>query len=255
MRYEVLGPLRIVDEHGGSFISGRKIETVLAVLLVRAGGVVTFDQLMAEIWGDTPPRRASAAIYVYISQLRKHLKRPGRSSSEIITRAPGYVLQLGSDELDANSFIRLVNTGREHSREGRHREASRCFQSALDLWHGPVLGDLRGGGSIIEGFATWLEEVRLECTEMLMDSYLQLGDHRRLVGQLYSLASEYPLNEAFYRQLMLALYRSERQADALEVYQSARKVLKSQLGLDPCRGLQDLQRAILLADDQLETTG
>src|SRR6185503_18952705 len=119
------------------------------------------------------------------------------------------------------------------------------------LWRGPALGDLRAG-PIVEGFVTWLAEARLECLEMLADSHLELGRHRELVGRLYSLTAEHPLREAFYRQLMLALYRSERQADALKVYQMARKTLNEELGLEPCRSVQDLQRAILTADDQLD---
>jgi DNA-binding SARP family transcriptional activator len=252
VRYEVLGPLRVVDEGGSTFVGGRKIEIALAALIVRANRVVSFDQLMTELWADAPPPRAAAAIYVYISRIRKFLTRADMSTSKIITHTAGYVLQTGTDEIDADSFIKLMNNGREHFEGQRRWEASRCFQSALDLWNGSALGDLRGG-PIITGFVKWLEEARLECIEMQIDSHLQLGRHREMVGWLYSLASEYPLNEAFYRQLMLALYRCERQADALEVYQSARKVLNSQLGVDPGRALRDLQRAILSTDDRLET--
>jgi DNA-binding SARP family transcriptional activator len=251
VRYEVLGPLRVVDEQGSSFAGGRKIETALAVLLVRANRVVSIDQLITEIWASAPPRRAADAIYVYISRLRKFLSRPGASTSEITTHTAGYVLRPGSDEIDADLFIRLMNIGHEHFERQRYWEASRCLQSALDLWNGSALGDLRGDGPILTGFVKWLEEARLECIEMQIDSYLHLGNHRELVGRLFSLVAENPLNETFYRQLMLALYRCERQADALETYQAARKVLNSQLGLDPGPALRDLQQAILSADDQL----
>lgn len=249
----MLGPLRLVNDDGSTFAGERKIGTALAVLLAKANRVVSCDQLMTDIWPDAPPRRASAAIYVYISRLRKSLSRAETSTSKIITHAAGYVLQTGTDEIDAESFMRLMSDGREHLDSQHHSDASRCFQSALNLWNGSALSGLRGG-PIIAGFVKRLEEARLECIEMQIDAHLQLGHHRELVGWLYSLAAEYPLHEAFYRQLMLALYRCERQADALEVYQSARKVLNGQLGLDPGRALRDLQRAILSTDDRLETT-
>ncbi len=104
----------------------------------------------------------------------------------------------------------------------------------------------------MDGFVTWMSDARMECLEMLNDAQLELGRHRELVGRLYSLITEHPLREAFYRQLMLALYRSECQAEALKVFQVARRTLNEELGLEPCRALQDLQRAILTADDQLE---
>jgi SARP family transcriptional regulator, regulator of embCAB operon len=251
MRYEILGPLRVVDEDGSAFISARKIEILLAVLLIRADQVVTADQLMVEIWGDRLPRRATACLQVYISQLRKFLSRPSRPGSPIVTRPPGYLLRVGSDEFDLSSFLGLVTAGRTNARASRHQEASDCFERALALWRGPVLDDLRIG-PIVEGFVTWLDEMRMGCTEMLVDSQLELGRHRELVGGLYALSVEHPLRETFYRQLMLALYRSERKADALNVYQTARKMLNDELGLEPCRMLQDLQRAILIADDQLD---
>ncbi len=251
MRYEILGPLRVVDADGsGSTIGAQKVEFLLALLLVRADQVVALDQIIAEIWGENVPRRATAGIHVYVSQLRKFLSRPSRPGSPIVTRPPGYVLCLGSDELDFHSFQRLAGLGRDHAREGRPEEAAACFHSALALWRGPVLSD-PPGSPIVGGFVTWLTEARLECIETLVDAQLQLGRHRECVGRLYSLANEYPLRETFYRQLMLALYRSERQADALNVYQSARKILNNELGLEPCRALQDLQRAILAADVQL----
>jgi DNA-binding SARP family transcriptional activator len=250
MRYEILGPLRVVDRDGISFISARKIEILLAALLIRADHLVAADQLIAEIWGDRPPRRATAGLHVYISELRKFLSRSDRPDNRIVTRPPGYVLNMESDEIDVQIFLNRVNTGRAHVREQRHEAAAECFSSALALWRGPVLGDLTTG-SMIEAFTTWLSEARMECTEMLIDAQLQLGRHRELIGRLFSLTAEYPLRESFYRQLMLALYRSERKADALKVYQSARRTLDTELGLEPCRALQDIQRAILVADDQL----
>jgi DNA-binding SARP family transcriptional activator len=252
VRYELLGPLRVVGDEGKSdSIGAQKIETLLAVLLIRSDQVVATEQLMTEIWGERVPRRATAGIHVYVSQLRKFLNRCGGAGSPVVTRPPGYVLRSGTDELDYQSFLRLVGWGRDHVRDRRYEEASACFENALEMWRGPVLGDL-SHGPIVEGFVTWLTETRLECTEMLIDAQLELGRHRELVGRLYSLTAEHPLREAFSRQLMLALYRSERQADALEVYRSVRQTINDELGLEPCRALQELQRGILTADYELE---
>jgi DNA-binding SARP family transcriptional activator len=250
MRYEILGPLRIVDGDQTLFISARKIEILLATLLIRADHLVAADQLIAEIWRDRPPRRATAGLHVYISELRKFLNRPDRPGGRIVTRPPGYLLNLGTDELDMAIFVNLVNTGRTHAREQRFEDAARCFENALSLWRGPALGEV-GTGSVNEAFVTWMSEARMECTEMLIDAQLQSGRHRELIGRLFSLTAEYPLRESFYRQLMLALCRSERKGDALKVYQSARRTLDVELGLEPCRALQDIQRAILLGDDAL----
>lgn len=252
MRYELLGPLRVVSEDGSTAsIGAQKIETLLAALLIRADQVVSTEQLMTEVWGDRVPRRATAGIHVYVSQLRKFLSRCGASSSPVVTRPPGYVLRSGSDELDYGTFLQLVGWGRDHAHEGRHEQAATCFENALAMWRGPVLGDL-SHGPIVEGFVTWLTETRLECIEMLIDAQLELGRHRELVGRLYSITAEHPLREAFSRQLMLALYRSDRQADALEVYRSVRQTIHDELGLEPCRALQKLQRDILTADHELE---
>jgi DNA-binding SARP family transcriptional activator len=251
MRYEILGPLRVVDDAGVSFISARKMETLLAVLLARCGTGVTTGQLITEIWGEQAPRRANAALHVYISQLRKFLHRPGRATSPIVTRPHGYLLRQGSDELDAQDFQRLMNHGRARARMRCDEDAIVAFESALDMWRGPAMADLTEG-PIVYAYATWLEESRLECVELLTESYLKLGRHREVVGRLYALTSEHPLREAFYRYLMVALYRSERQADALAVYRSARDVLRDELGLTPCRALRDLHSAILAGDELLD---
>ncbi|KAB8159585.1 activator protein [Streptomyces sp. 3MP-14] len=252
MRYEILGPLRVVEGEDVRTLSARKTEILLAALLLRANQVVSIDQLIAEIWGETPPRRATAALHVYISQLRKFLKRPGQSRSPIVTRAPGYQFELDPDDLDLERFTALVERGRSRARAHDHERAVVDFKAALGLWRGGLPLGPKVGGSILLGFLTWIEEVRLETIEMVIDSSLALGRHRTLIGQLFSLTAEYPMREAFHRQLMLALYRSERQADALDVYRAARGILNEQLGLEPCRALQEMHQSILLADRELE---
>jgi DNA-binding SARP family transcriptional activator len=244
MRYEILGPIRVVNGGIPAFISTPKIEITLAVLLIHADHVVVPGTLMAEIWGERPPRRAAAGIYVYVSQLRKFLRRQDLHFDPIVTQPSGYLLRTGSDEVDVHKFAQSIDRGRALMKEGRYEDASAFLESALQLWRGPVLGGLRGGPSL-EGFATQLSEARLECLELLADAQLALGRHRELVSRLYAIIAQNPLREVFYRQLMLALHRSDVQAEALHVYQMARRTLHSELGLEPCRALRNLQQAIL----------
>ena len=254
MRYEILGSLRIRQnncEQRTSTVNARNMEVVLAALLVRADEVVSVPQLSYEVWGEHPPKRYLAAIHVYISQLRKLLAREDVPGNPIVTRSPGYMLQLGEDRLDAKEFQRLMREGRQAARANSPEQAAAGFETALDLWRGPALGDLRAG-PILDGFAGWIEEARLECVGMHVEAGLTLGRHRELVGRLYSLTSDHPLHEGFRRQLMIALYRSERQADALRVYGSTRRTLNTELGIEPGRALQDVHRAILLSDRSLD---
>ncbi|CAA9213164.1 MAG: hypothetical protein AVDCRST_MAG41-80 [uncultured Corynebacteriales bacterium] len=247
MRFEIMGPLRVVDGGETYTIGARKIEILLTVLLVRADSVVPAGELMKEIWGDVPPRRASAGLHVYISHVRKFLQRPGRDGGPVSTRSPGYVLQLGSDELDSRRFEQLMQQGRAHARAGRHEPAAADFEQALALWRGPQLDECHG--PVLQGFQTWLREARLECLEMLVESRLALGRHRETVNDLVRLTTEHPLRETFHQQLMLTLHRCGRRADALRQYQVARRLLDEELGLPPCRALQELHQAILTADD------
>jgi DNA-binding SARP family transcriptional activator len=211
---------------------------------------VSAKQLIIEIWGDRAPKRAAAGLHVYVSELRRFLARPDRPAQPIITRPAGYLLQLGSDELDLHAFLRLMGFGRAAMKRRDFEQASHHFTGGLALWRGAVLEDF-GAGPIISGLQTSLAESWMELTEMLIECRLALGCHRELIGSLYSLIDEYPLREAFYRLLMVALYRSERQADALKVYHVARTVLGEELGLEPCQALQGIHRAILRSDDGL----
>ncbi|MFG3056886.1 BTAD domain-containing putative transcriptional regulator [Kitasatospora sp. NPDC048239] len=254
MRYEILGSLRIQPEQRdqrAATINARNMQVVLATLLIRADEVVSVQQLSYEIWGERPPKRYLAAIHVYISQLRKLLARDGTTDTPIVTRSPGYLLHLDRDRLDAKEFQRLTDEGRQAFRLGRPEQAAAAFEAALGLWRGPALGDLRAG-PILDGFIAWVEQARLGCVGMHVEAGLTLGRHQELVGRLYSLTSEHPLHEGFRRQLMIALYRSERQADALGVYGSTRRTLNHELGIEPGRALQDVHRAILLSDRSLD---
>ncbi|MEU3573329.1 AfsR/SARP family transcriptional regulator [Kitasatospora sp. NPDC036755] len=250
LRYELLGPLRVVDEHGEHSPSAYKVRLLLATLLGRAGQVVTMEQLVEAVWGDRAPTRASANVHVYVSQLRKFLHRDGVTQTPIATQPPGYRITVAPESMDQFRFRRLVQEGRGHARAARHEDAATAFGAALSLWRGPALEGLRDSAPL-DTLASRLDEDRLECIELLAESALALGQHRELIGLLYAAIDENPLREPFYRQLMLALFRSERQAEALQLYQLARRTVSDALGVEPCRSLRELHQAILEDDDRL----
>ncbi|MER5521345.1 MULTISPECIES: AfsR/SARP family transcriptional regulator [unclassified Streptomyces] len=252
MRYELLGPLRIRHEEQSHSLSAPKVETTLATLLIGSGRVITKEQLATELWGDRPPKRASAAVHVYISQLRKFLVGAGDEGSRVIvTRPLGYELRLDGADWDVDEFKEAIRTGRGLRAAERHEEALESLERALSLIRGPVLEGI-AEGPMLTAFTTWAEEERLQCLELSVETRTALGRHREVIGLLSTLTAQYPLRESFYRQLMLVLYRSERQAEALQVYRSAQRVLRAELGLEPHRSLRRLHQAILTSDRVLD---
>lgn len=247
MQYEILGSVRLVDETGVSVVSSRRLGVLLASLLIRADEIVSSEQLINEIWADSPPRRVTATLHVHVSQLRKFLKRPGQTDSPIRTERPGYLLRTAPDTLDLHAFQRLFHQGREWARAEQHDKAVGALEAALSLYRGSPLANLRGG-PLVEDFVSRFEEARIECAETFIESSMALGHYRGLIGPLRTLISEYPLHETFYRQLMLALHQCGRRADALSTYQLARDTIRQELGLEPCANLRDLQRLILLPE-------
>lgn len=248
MKYQVLGPLRVIGPDDAVSVRAPKMEVVLASLLLRANQVVPAKQLITEIWDENPPARARSGLHVYISQLRKFLTRPGQPDSPIVTHASGYLLHLNPEDLDSLVFQDLVRQGRGLLMRKQCEEACAVLDEALGLWRGPALSTLLSG-PIIRGFATSIEEVNLECIEMRIEANFMLGRHRQVVSDLYGLISAYPLNEVFYSQLMRALHRSGRRGDALRVYRTAHDVLDRELGLEPSPKLRELQRAVLVTED------
>jgi SARP family transcriptional regulator, regulator of embCAB operon len=248
VRYEILGPLRLTGSRGPVPLEAKKLQIVLATLLICREQVVSVDRLIGEIWGEWPPRRAIAGIHVYISHIRRTLSKASGQGKPVVTRPPGYMLQLGADELDFDEFQTAVAAGKVAYRNQCHEEAVCNLQNALQLWRGPLENDVNHG-PIMRGFTLQVEERRLECVELMISSSLALGDYREMVGYLYSLISAHPLHEAFYQKLMFALYHTGRRGDALKVYQIARETLKDELGLEPSRPLQELQQKILTTDD------
>src|SRR5919204_1424076 len=235
MEFRVLGPLEVYEGGRALPVGGARQRALLAILLTRANEVVSTDRLIDELWAEQPPATALNTLHYHVSQLRKTL-----GADRILTRAPGYLVHVEPGELDLERFVSLVAEGSVES-----------LREALALWRGPALADFA-----YEPFAqaeiARLEELRLAALERRIEADLGLGRDAELVGELDALVREYPLRERPRVQLMLALYRSGRQADALEAYQDARRELLDGLGLEPGRALQELERAILAHDPGLD---
>lgn len=223
-----------------------KQSALLAVLLLHRGEVVSTDFIIDALWGDRPPASALNSVRVYVSHLRKAL-----GSERLLTRGRGYVLAVRPERVDLERFERLSAEGRERLAEGDARRAAEALRAALALVRGPPLVDFAN-----EPFAQVeiprLEELRLTALEERIEADLALGRHRELVAELGGLVRANPLRERLRMQLMVALYRAGRQAEALESYRQARRVLNHELGLEPGRALQALERAILSQDPELD---
>jgi DNA-binding SARP family transcriptional activator len=245
MRVRILGAFQLEDGGQRVPIGGVRQRAVLARLLLTANEVVPSEQLLLDLWGEDSPPSAANALQAAISRLRRVLP-PGR----LVTRAPGYMLQVFPDELDVKQLERLLAEGRDALAAQDATEAARTLDQALSLWQGPPLADFR-----YEPFAqaeiARLDELYLMCLEERIEADLALGSAGALTAQLRQLVSDYPTRERFRRQLMLALYRSGRQTEALEVYHEFRRVLREELGLEASPLLGELEAAILRHDPAL----
>jgi DNA-binding SARP family transcriptional activator/streptogramin lyase len=240
MEFRVLGPLEVEEEGRVLKLGGTKQRALLALLLLHANDAVSRDRLIDELWSSTPPETASAAIQVYVSQLRKLLGR-----DTIVTQPPGYLIRVQEGTLDLERFEAFVS----RAQGARPDEAAELLGQALGLWRGPPLAEL--DGSFARAERARLDEQRLSALEQRIDADLELGRHAQLVPELEGLVQEHPLRERLRGQLMLALYRCGRQADALDVYRTGRRLLDEELGLEPGEELRRLERAILMQDDSL----
>lgn len=246
MEFRILGPLELV-EHGRSVeLAGGRQRTLLALLLVHANEVVSSDRLIDGLWGEQPPATAAKVLQNAVSQLRRSL-----GDSLIVTRAPGYVLRIEPDAIDAGRFESLFEDGRLAVAAGDAAEAAQILRRALALWRGPPLDEF-AYEPFAEAEVARLQELRLRALEERIEADLALGRHADLVGELERLVAEQPLRERPRGQLMLALYRSGRQAEALQAYQDGRRLLAEELGLEPGVALQQLEKQILTQDPVLE---
>jgi DNA-binding SARP family transcriptional activator/tetratricopeptide (TPR) repeat protein len=247
VRFRILGPLRVSGITGEMASGGgRRHRTVLAMLLANAGRIVPLEHLVDAVWEESPPATAKRQIQNSLAVLRR-LVAAGPSDRQLIhTDGPGYRIVLDPGELDAQVFSDVVAESRVLAGRGRATEAAAGLRSALALWRGPALFGLTG--RIVEAAAARLDDQRLAAAEECADLELSLGRHADLVGELSDLVAANPLRERLVGQLMLALYRSGRQADALHTYHALRTTLADELGVDPDAGLRQTYTAILAND-------
>jgi DNA-binding SARP family transcriptional activator/ABC-type branched-subunit amino acid transport system substrate-binding protein len=246
--FRILGPLEVRDGGEALHLGGSKQRGVLAILLLSADEVVSTDRIVDQLWGDSPPEDAAMALQAHVSRLRKALPN---GPELLVTRAPGYTVRLAPGQLDLERFDELVQDGRSALDEGNAERASEALRSALELWRGPPLAEFQDEPFAQEATAR-LEDAWLDAVVCRIDADLALGRHAELVTELRALVRAHPLREGLRAQLMLALYRTGRQTEALDVYTDARRALLDELGLEPGPALQRLQQQILAQHPELE---
>jgi DNA-binding SARP family transcriptional activator len=252
MEFRILGPVDVLAEGRRLALPGSKQRALLAMLLLHRGETLGTERLIEELWGENPPASAAKALRVHISRLRKALAASTGEDANglVVTREHGYTLAVDPECLDSHRFERLLGEGRDELAAGRPNRAAELLEEALSLWRGRPLDDLA-----YEAFAQReigrLEELHITARERLVEAQLALGGHAEVIGQLESLIAEHPYRERLYANLMLALYRCDRQADALQAYQEARRRLIEDLGIEPGERLRGLERAILAQDPSL----
>jgi WD40 repeat protein/DNA-binding SARP family transcriptional activator len=254
MRFGVLGPLEVEADDGPVVVGGQKERLLLALLLTRPNRVVPVEALIRGLWGQHPPPTAAKTLQSHVMRLRRTLepdRARGAASEILVTREPGYLLQIPGGALDAARFEELTATARRALADGAAQTAATMLHQALGLWRGQAFEEFLDS-DLGAAEANRLAELRLVALEDRIEADLRLGRHRELVAELEGLVREQPLRERLWAQLMLALYRSGRQADALLAYQRARSVLVEDLGIDPGTELRRLQAAILAQDPGLD---
>jgi DNA-binding SARP family transcriptional activator len=253
MEFRILGPLEFRDGDDRISIGGQKQRAVLAILVLHLNQVVSTDVLIDGVWGAAPPENARNSVQVYVSRLRKaitNLRSTGGSTGALLRRGAGYVLEADPSIIDVNQFSELVRQGVDRLSTSP-QTASDLLGQALALWRGTALGEFT-----TEPFAQVegprLEEERLKAVGARVEAELALGHHRELVADLDALVSDHPFHEVLIEQLVLSLYRSGRQAEALAVVRRARRTFAEELGIEPGRSLQNLEAAILSHDAALD---
>jgi ABC-type transport system substrate-binding protein/DNA-binding SARP family transcriptional activator len=255
--FGILGPLQVRRSGREVSLGGPRQRAVLALLLLEANRSVSMDRLAEDVWGGHPPDGWVTTLQTYVFHLRRALE-PDRARGDgggvLLTRDRSYLLRVDREYLDSARFQDCFTAGRAALQAGRYAEADQTLRRALDLWRGPVLADL-ADYAFIQREAARLEELRLAALEARIDAGLALGRHDELTAELEQLAADHPLRERLHGQLMLALYRCGRQADALAAYRHVRDLLADELGVDPGEPLQRLHASILAHDHALDWTG
>jgi len=246
LEFRLLGPVEAVVDGRPVALPAAKPRALLAVLLLDRNRVVSVGRLVEDLWGDEPPETATKALQGYVSQLRKAL-----GADRLLTKPPGYSLRVEDGELDLDRFEVLAREGRELLGSGESKAAAKRLAEALELWRGTPFAEFESEPFARDAGAR-LEDARLAALEERIEADLALGRHARLIPELEELVAREPLRERPRAQLMLALYRSGRQAEALDAFQQGRRVLVEELGIDPSPRLQQLHGAILRQESGLE---
>jgi DNA-binding SARP family transcriptional activator len=245
----ILGPVELMSDRRSLNIGGPRQRTVLAMLALNVKRVVPVDRLIDAVWDDSPPRTARSQVQICVSALRKLFSEAGREQA-IIVRSPGYLLDLETDELDSERFGGLVQAAKQQAADGRAADAVATLHQAIAMWRGCALAGVPS--DLVQRSATMLEQQRIAALEERIRLDLALARHEEVIGELRALCEEYPLHEQLHSYLMVALYRSGRQADALEVARRTRNTLLEEIGIEPGSELQSLELAILNQDASLE---
>jgi DNA-binding SARP family transcriptional activator/class 3 adenylate cyclase/WD40 repeat protein len=257
VEFRVLGPLEVLVDGRSVPLGAAKQRLVLAALLAGGNAVVSVDRLVDIVWGELPPDSAERTLQKYIYRLRAAIE-PGRAPRDpaalLLTRPPGYLLELRPGQLDANRFSVLVNTAQGQAAGGELAQAVALLDEALELWRGPAWAEF-AEFDFVRAEVTRLEGQRAGAIEDRAEIELALGHHAELIGELEATVDRYPLRERSQAQLMLALYRSGRQAEAIRAYHAFRSYLIDEIGLEPSAALQHLQDDILLNKPDLDLTG
>jgi YVTN family beta-propeller protein len=250
LQFRVLGPVEVTDGGQSLPLGGPKQRALLADLILNAGRIVPTAQLIDDLWGDASPATAGHTVEAYIARLRRIL-HDGPAPGVLRTRPPGYVLDVEPGQVDAVRFEQLAQDAAAAANRDDHEQASALLRAALALWRGQALADI-ADMPFARGAATRLNDQRLLALERRIDSDLKLGRAQDLVPELEALTASHPYHEPFHRQLMLALYQSGRQGEALAAFRRARERLADELGIEPGPDLRRTQQAILRQDPGLE---
>src|SRR4051794_4860083 len=248
MLFRLMGRLEVSDgTHPIALGEGRQ-RSVLVLLLLHRNEAVESERLIDALWGEAPPARAAKMVQNYVGQLRRALD--DRAGQRLQTRGHAYALRVQEGEFDLDRFEELAREGGDALARGRPADAAAWLREGLALWRGPPLADV-AYEAFAQGEIARLDELHSVTLEQRIDADLALGRHGDLVGELQALVARQPLRESLRGQLMVALYRCGRQADALEAYQQARRALLDELGVEPGPALRELQAGILRQDPEL----
>lgn len=246
----LLGPICLTSDGREYDLGGPRQRVVLAMLALNANRVVPVERLIDAVWNTTPPTTARTQVQICVSALRK-IFFDAKVAMRISTRRPGYQLEIDPRELDTEQFASLVESARKHARASRYSSAVATFRMALNLWRDSrALADVHS--ELVRRYADQLEHTRLTALTERIQLDISLGRHEEVVGELTVLVEEHPLWERLYEFLMLALYRSGRQAEALKVCRRARATLVAELGIEPGMRLQRLEASILNREPELD---